>query len=107
MLAAGADGNGRDRTVFAWRDCVLAEAVAGTGLIKRKLTVGAWASRIVLVSEKQNYALRLTQVVVALERHSQFPPGQPHRRVTRKYMECSVEPLRRGESILMDLVNHP
>lgn len=27
MFAAGADGNGSDRWVFTWRDCVLAEAV--------------------------------------------------------------------------------
>ena len=34
-LAAGADGNGRDRAVFTWRDCVLAEAVKRCGsLIK-------------------------------------------------------------------------
>ena len=26
-VAAEADGNGRDRSVFTWRDCVLAEAV--------------------------------------------------------------------------------
>ena len=26
-VAAGADGNGRDRSVFTWRDCVLAEAI--------------------------------------------------------------------------------
>jgi hypothetical protein len=27
VLAAGADGNGRDRSLLTWRDCVLAEAV--------------------------------------------------------------------------------
>jgi hypothetical protein len=26
VLAAGADGNGRDRSMFTWRDCVLVEA---------------------------------------------------------------------------------
>ena len=29
--SAGADGNGRDRSPFTWRDCVLAEAVKRRG----------------------------------------------------------------------------
>ena len=34
-VAAGADGNGRDRSVFTWRDCVLAEAVKGCGSLSK------------------------------------------------------------------------
>ena len=38
-LAAGADGNGRDRSVFTWRDRVLAMAVLKMLLLDQEMTV--------------------------------------------------------------------